>query len=313
MVTGMLSDEEVRTNIEQEFDLELAAVRNLDSFSDSVIETWQENAGNRGEADRILTLSVARGTTAFKACQRLILAGFGREAQMLNRVMFEGMAVAHWVAANPEDAAVRFKEANEFEIYLMRKRVSEENPDLDLPIGPGELTTGQVKSAERKFGRNNERLWTGHRHVWDLVNVIEDQWEEPGRSALRMYLRDEHQRNTKQMHASASALFGLALDPDVSREGRKGMTVRLGPGPEEIDGALLGAFFNHSNLLSLVISHYELGSNLETEMMRVTDENQAAFAVIDPEVAKNTGRNDLCPCESGKKFKHCHWDRIHRS
>jgi hypothetical protein len=309
----MLSDQEVRTNVEQEFDLELAAVRNLDSFSDSVIETWQANAGNRGEADRVLTLSVARGTTAFKACQRLILGGFGREAQMLNRVMFEGMAVAHWVAANPDDAAVRFKEANEFEIYLLRKRVSEENPELDQPTGAGELTPEEVKSAERKFGRNNERLWTGHRHVWDLVNVIEGQWEEPGRSALRMYLRDEHQRNTKQMHASASALFGLALDPDVSREGRKGMTVRLGPGPEEIDGALLGAFFNHSNLLSLVISHYELGSELEVEMMRVTNENQAAFAVIDPEVAKDTGRNDPCPCESGKKFKHCHWERVHRS
>jgi uncharacterized protein YchJ len=90
------------------------------------------------------------------------------------------------------------------------------------------------------------------------------------------------------------------------------MTVRIGPGPEEIDGALLGAFFSHSNLLSLVISHYELGTEAEAEMKRITVENQSAFAVIDPELAKKTGRNDPCPCESGKKFKHCHWDRVHR-
>jgi hypothetical protein len=213
----MLSEEEVRGSVERQFDLELAAVRNLDTFSDSLMETWRESRGNRNEADRIITLSVARGTTTFKACQQLILGGFGREAQMLNRVMFEGMAVAHWVAANPEDAGVRFRDANEFEIHLMRERVSQVHPDLDIPKGPGELTPEQVQSSKRKFGRNNERLWTGHRNVWELIDAIEDQWEEPGRSALRVYLRDEHQRNSKQMHASASALFGLALDPQASR------------------------------------------------------------------------------------------------
>jgi hypothetical protein len=309
----MLSEEKVRGNVEREFNLELAAVRNLDTFSDSLVETWRESRGNRGEADRIITLSVARGMTTFKACQRMILGGFGREAQMLNRAMFEGMAVAHWVAANPDEAGIRFREANEFEIHLMRKRVAEIDPDLEIPAGPGQLTPEAIKSAERKFGRNNERLWTGHRNVWELIDAIEDQWEEPGRSALRVYLRDEHQRNSKQMHASASALFGLALDPQASQEGHQGMTVRIGPGPEEIDGALLGAFFSHSNLLSLVISHYELGAEAEAAMKRVTIENQSAFAVIDPELAKSIGRNDPCPCESGRKFKHCHWDRVHRA
>lgn len=117
----MLSEDEVRANVEREFDLELAAVRNLDAFSDRLIETWRTTAGNRSEADRVITLSVARGTTTFKACQRLVVGGYGREAQMLNRTMFEGMAVAHWVAANPVEAATRFKEANAFEIYLMRR------------------------------------------------------------------------------------------------------------------------------------------------------------------------------------------------
>jgi hypothetical protein len=195
----MLSEAEVRENVEREFDLELAAVRNLDAFSDSMIEKWQRDAGNRGQVDRILTLSIARGTTTFKACLHLVLGGYGREAQMLNRSMFEGMAVAHWIAANPSDAEGRFAESNEFEIHLLRRRVEEENPDLELPRGDGELSAEEVEAAERKFGRNNDRLWTGHRHVWDLIKAVEDQWEEPGRSALRIYLRDENHRNTKQM------------------------------------------------------------------------------------------------------------------
>ncbi|MEM9268480.1 MAG: SEC-C metal-binding domain-containing protein, partial [Pseudomonadota bacterium] len=28
--------------------------------------------------------------------------------------------------------------------------------------------------------------------------------------------------------------------------------------------------------------------------------------VLTPEQMAKTGRNDLCPCGSGKKFKHCH-------
>lgn len=302
-----MNEDEVQPHVEREFDLELAAVRNLDALSDRLIETWPTRAGNSNEADRIITLSIARGTTTFKACLRLVLGGFGREALMLNRAMFEGMAVAHWVAANPTDAASRFKEANTFEIYLMRERVAAANPDLKLPEGAGELTADELKAAKSKFGRNNERLWTGHRNVWELINDIEDQWEEPGRTALRVYLRDEHQRNTKQMHASASALFDLTLDPLTGRDGRPGMTVRLGPGPDELDGALLGAFFSHSNLLSLLVNHFELGDEAGAEIERVTVENQYAFVVIDPKAAKDTGRNDPCPCKSGKKFKDCHW------
>jgi len=229
---------------------------------------------------------------------------------MLNRSMFEGMAVAHWVAANPDSAATRFEEAHEFEIFLLRKRIATEAPDQAQPKGPGELTDEEAKAAAKKFGRNNERLWTGHRNIWELVDDIADQWEEPGKTALRVYLRDEHQRNTKQMHASASALVDLTIDPFTPRGDRTGMTVRLGPGPEDLDGALLGAFFIHANLLSLLVSHYELGADAESEVGRITTENQFAFAVIEPDAIKNTGRNEPCPCKSGKKFKNCHWDRV---
>jgi hypothetical protein len=307
------SDEDIREKLERDFDLELQAVRNLDALSDRLIARWAEQAGNRNAADRILTLSIARGTTTFKACQRLVLGGFGREAMMLNRSMFEGMAVAHWVAANPELAAPRFDEANEFEIFLLRKRIANEAPDLPQPKGPGELTDEEADAAAKKFGRNNERLWTGHRNIWELVDDIEDQWEESGKTALRVYLRDEHQRNTKQMHASASALADLTLDSLTPRGDRTGMTVRLGPGPEELDGALLGAFFIQANLLSLLVSHYELGADAEAQVELITTENQFAFAVIDPDATKNTGRNDPCPCGSGKKFKNCHWDRARLS
>ena len=33
---------------------------------------------------------------------------------------------------------------------------------------------------------------------------------------------------------------------------------------------------------------------------------EAGFDAADPSTWGNPGRNDTCPCGSGKKFKHCH-------
>ncbi len=304
--------EDVTAHVERDFDLELAALDDLEAFTNDLLKIWPANTGMKDEADRIIALAVARGTTTFKAAMALIRAGFGREVAMLNRSMFEGMAVAHWVSAEPQVAADRFRKANEFEIHLMREKAAALDSDQVVPSGPGELDTKELAEAKRLFGPNNDRMWTGHRNIWELVDSIEDQWEEPGRTVLRLYLRFEHVGNTKQMHASASAIFGLALDPMTVREGRTGMTMRIGPGPDWIDGATLGAFFNHSNLLSLLVEHFDLGPEVKSRIEQVTIDNQYAFAVLDPELAHHAGRNDDCPCGSGKKFKKCHWDRVRR-
>ena len=37
-----------------------------------------------------------------------------------------------------------------------------------------------------------------------------------------------------------------------------------------------------------------------------TGHEQAGFVESDPTTWGNPGRNDACPCGSGKKFKHCH-------
>lgn len=308
----MESAAEIGEKVERQFDLELAAIRELDAFSDRLIDAWPRQAATRTEADRIIAFAVARGTTTFKAALHLILGGYGREALMLNRSLFEGMAVAHWVAAEPEAAAGRFAKANEYEIHLMGEKLRSLDPGDEPPAGAKELDEEAVAEAKKLFGRNNERLWTGHRNVWELVDAIEDQSEEPGRTVLRLYLRFEHQQNTKEMHASASALFGIALNPATVQDGRPGMTVRIGAGPDSLDGAMIGAFFNHTNLLSLLIDYFELGVELETELNRIAGEGQYAFAVIDPEQVRDVGRNQPCPCGSEKKFKDCHWDRVRR-
>jgi len=103
----METRDQIRAKVEQQFDLELAAIRRLDETSDGLLDLLPQQ-GLQTEGDRILAMAVARGMTTFKAVLSLIEEGFGREALMLNRSMFEGAAVAYWVSSNQEKAAEHF-------------------------------------------------------------------------------------------------------------------------------------------------------------------------------------------------------------
>ncbi len=300
------SNKEVEARIERYFAMELAAVRTLDELSDRVIGRWPRQRPARREADRILTMAMARGTTTFKAALRLIESGYGREASMLNRSMFEGMAVAHWIAANEDEAERRFPKAMEFELHQIGEMAREIEPDAPDPQGAVRLEPAELAEAKRLFGSHNDRLWTGHKNVRELIAEVEGQWEEPGRSVLHTYLRYENRQNNKVLHASAIGLFGLVLNPLTNSEGTTGMSVRLGPGSDLLDSALSGAYYNHGMLLSLLVDHYRLGEGVAGEVRAMLRDNQYAFVALDAQQAKDISRNDPCPCESGKKYKDCH-------
>lgn len=236
------SNQEIRAKVERNFDLELAAVRALDVLSKRFLGAISSGRGMRHKADSIIGFSAARETTSFEAALQLVESGFGRQVMMLNRSTFEGMAVAYWVAANPEQAVERFDKANEFEIHLMREKVLKAHPDLELS-DEGKLDPERVAEAKELFGASNQRPWTGHRNLWELVKDIQDQWEEAEREALLLYLKIEHERNNKELHPSASALFGSVSNPSARQDGRPGISLKIGPGSHELDTAFLGLFF----------------------------------------------------------------------
>jgi len=68
------------------------------------------------------------------------------------------------------------------------------------------------------------------------------------------------------------------------------------------------SFFNHINrpmqLMANELAHQRPPANIMMHMARERLALEEAYA--------NTGRNDPCPCGSGKKFKKCHWAKVHR-
>jgi hypothetical protein len=259
----------------------------------------------RDKADSIIAFSAVRETTTFQATLRLVEFGFGRQAMMLNRSTFEGMAVACWVAANRQEAVDRFDKANEFEIHLMREKVVASQPDAQVSDS-GKLDPERVEECERLFGKNNQRRWTGHDSLWALVKDIEGRWEDAERQALRLYMKYEHERNNKELHPSASALFASVSDPLARQDGRPGMSFRVGPGSDELETAFLGLFFIQQNLLRLLIEEFDLGVDALAELGNCVEKHQYAFAVKNEGTDRDIGRNEPCWCASGKKYKKCH-------
>ena len=68
------------------------------------------------------------------------------------------------------------------------------------------------------------------------------------------------------------------------------------------------SFFNHINrpmqLMANELAHQRPPANIMMHMARERLALEEAYA--------NTGRNDPCFCGSGKKFKKCHWAKVHR-
>jgi hypothetical protein len=299
------SDQEIRDRIEREFRLPLTAVRALDALSDRFLAAMSTGRGMRHKADSIIAFSAVRETTTFKATRLLVESGFGRQAKMLNRSTFEGMAVACWVAANRDEAVDRFDKSNEFEIHLMREKILASQPDAEIS-DEGRLDPGRVEECVRLFGKNNQRLWTGHRDLWALVKAIEDRWDEAERRALKMYVGYEHERNNKELHPSASALFAAVSNPTSRQDGRSGMSLRIGPGSDELDAGFLGLFFIQQNLLRLLAEEFDLGLDALGELGDLVEQHQFAFAETSDAAVSEIGRNDPCWCGSGKKCKKCH-------
>ena len=115
-----LTDDDVRARIAETYGEQLDACRTLLEFGIGELQAWSGRAIKRG-ADRIIVAEAARATKTFDAVIRLCALGYGEQAVMLNRSLFEGMAVGHWVSANRREAVGLFTRHARFVAFLWRE------------------------------------------------------------------------------------------------------------------------------------------------------------------------------------------------
>jgi len=122
-------------------------------------------------ADSLIALEAARGLKTYRAALHLCLGGFGQQAAMLDRSLFEGTVVVHWVRANPELAAERWDQHSRHNRAMWYQRFTEAGipvPEIrDLP------SEDERKALNKLFGGWGTTLWPGL-PMHKLVHSIEE-------------------------------------------------------------------------------------------------------------------------------------------
>ena len=198
-------------------------------------------------------LEVGRSTKTYRASIELARKGYGEQAAMLNRALFESMAVARWINENETVAAERFPRAAEFEDYLTMERLKNTGwlePGEELEI---ELDDEALVSLRRDFGKYNEGLWTGHDGIRELLNDIRTQFTEEEWTMVQNYLRTGHQENNQLLHSTAGGLRRAYLDLEDGRYG-----IWTGPSDAMIARALFSAHMIYQQAIVLAAERFDL-------------------------------------------------------
>jgi hypothetical protein len=181
-----------------------------------------------------------RSMKTFRGTLLLAGHGFGPQAGMLARSLFEDMLIVHYVEKKPQVVA-RLEPARKLLLDKYREAMEGFGRGEEIPDDfPARLTPGQRKAAQ---AQNPSNRWAGVT-VDRLVDAVEDMWgDEPSRRLLRQFHVLSNLTNNALVHHSP-----LALHVSVQKDG-----YTVGAGFEYVKEALGSAFYSYANLLSVVL------------------------------------------------------------
>jgi hypothetical protein len=237
---------------------------------------------------------LGRSLEMYDAVLALARTGRALPALLLNRALFEDMVAAFWLALpqNHETGPQRIRD-QEDHIVLLTNDVIRKYPHRVLLSAEEHTDLEQSrKRFETTFGRYGEKAWFGD--IYTAIDRIAPLWEQLGgqEETLRVYCAIVHRHINLHVHNTVSSIkrsFGRYDDP------RKVDDLEIGL-------ALRAAFFCLEGLALLVFR--ELGAD-SARLLELESQAHRVFT-LDPKRLSQVGRNDPCPCRSGKKFKHCH-------
>lgn len=197
-----------------------------------------------------LIVIFSRSFNTFCAAVELARMGFGQQAAMLNRSLFEDMIDGHWVTLEPELAVQRLEEHHLHGRMLLADAVRDEGllPEDDIPS----FDATRREELDKVFGPYGERSWTG-RNLHARANDVKHLWgDEDGQEGLRFVRRIVHHENNQLLHLSA-----FSMSSEVRGRTDDVLTLALGPGEHHVDKALLAAFWTFDQTVSLILDTFE--------------------------------------------------------
>ena len=203
-----MSDEiesKVREAIATEMRPELSACDSLRDFAHAMLSPWGGRAIDRRH-EQLLVALFSRSLRTYSGAVELARIGYGPQAVMLNRSLFEDMIDAHWITVEPE-LSVRLAEDHHQHIRMLNSDLLRElklMPEDEIPT----FTSGQRKLLTDLFGRHGAQSWT-RLSIHERAQAVEHLWhdEEGGREALQFYRRVAHAEANRILHVSAHSML----------------------------------------------------------------------------------------------------------
>lgn len=247
---------------ERVFDTEFRACHDLLALA------WDRKPSGPSEAFQYLLLAIfARSTLTYRAIIQLCRGGYGEQADMLNRSLFEDMAAAHWVSLHRDEAIERLERHHQHSRVLWN-RVIERRPGLGDPVDLG-LDEETVDALDQLFGKHGTRAWMGL-GMWDLVSEIEQLWsDDEGREQLWRFYELAHRANNQKLHLSSFSLNRVVQAREAN--GEITFQFRASPSIDEagpIGPALFGAFWIYWQLVGLIWDVFGIPQDDLTELVK---------------------------------------------
>jgi hypothetical protein len=217
-----------------------------------------------------------RATKTLGAVVLLCEVGYAEQALMLDRSLFECMAVAHWVSSHRRDAVRLFTRHERFSRFLWHQTLDalgwldEEDDRKSWPsVGPK-----QRKELERLFGRYGTNAWW-QMSVPKLLENIEDQWDPKGRKDLWEHHDVVYRLSNQVLHSTATSVSGTIIGETPAT-----LTMTAGPSNRLVAPALYAAHWTYGQTFTLLSDVFKLASG--KAFRQLWQNSGQAFDTADP-------------------------------
>jgi hypothetical protein len=222
----------------------------------------------------VILSTYARSSKTYQGILRLAFIGYGQQALMLGRSLFEDMVIAHWVGRVPS-APAKLERFRLYTIELLRQQAFKHKRDDLLQELPSNASRNEREELRQEFAQAQN--WTGL-SLEKLLKAVEDGWP-PGDRELLWQFYDLAIRNANhQLHHGPAGLMSLLVknDPDSRK-------YDLRPSPQCVKDALGVAFISYAQALSLVTESQD-----KQELQALYDRHRLPFVTV-VELPENGG------------------------
>jgi hypothetical protein len=256
----------VRRDIRDHHGDELADCDRIREHAVGMFENWT-GRGIESTADGLVVAIFARSIDTFTCSLRNVRLGYGAQAAMLNRSLFEDMADAHWIITDPESAEAQYSNHYEHGRMLLADTVAS-FPDMYPHIEFPEFDPEERTRLDKAFGAFGQKPWSGL-SLYQRVQLIKDQWQtEMDREGLRFMHALAHRENNQTLHVSAQSLGAVVV---LDESGRPAF--RVGPRTDMVRRAMFGAFWTFTQTITVVIDRFGFPTTAEARAAMFSVEN----------------------------------------